>query len=199
MSKFEERFKQVYGEKVWENLTRYSGDFWDAETKFKFYIQNMMWITNFTKNKYKARMMLITLEKFYGENDIDFSKKLSSNMNVWETEHIIPVSRENIDKKYINSLGNLTLISRRLNGNDKYNVAEFETKKTLMEDYLEYNFYINDVFKKYNKFNEDDILEREQRLKEKFKNIFYDESNVFSLDMYFKKVLNYIEEERNGN
>ena len=63
-----------------------------------------------------------------------------------------PYTLRKIDK-YIgmHRLNNLTLISRKLNGDKKYKTADFQIKKYIMncstENYTEKDFYINRIFK----------------------------------------------------
>ena len=104
-----------------------------------------------------------------------------------------------------NHIYNLTLISRKLNGNEDYKIADFEKKKTVMyssdETYEEKAFYINRIFQdnqatdpsKYSEL----LLQRKEELEKAFKNIFIkcspdDSDNPL---FFFRDVLGYSESE----
>lgn len=174
-------------------------------------------VSNYYSNKGFARFILISIEKYYGKTKVNLAKERIINeenveegkdkkvIYVWETEHIIPQKEEcNYDSDYIRCLGNLTLISRTLNGNEKYKFEPFKKKCKIIREskWRENKFFVNKVFKKQWKFNEDVIDERYKRLKDRFINIFYEDKSrktfkskknlksevVFSLDK-FEKIL----------
>lgn len=202
MSSFEEKFKEVYGKNVLINLKKYNTFIPEGNmdivkydvSKFEQYTTRINNIKNFYKNHPQyTRFILITIERFYGVSNIDFSEKNDNNSNTWETEHIIPKETK---VKLVHSLGNLTLISRELNGCEEYKVSNFKIKKKLIKKFKENDFFINSVFNHgCVEFNEAMIENRGEFLIEKFENIFKDKDGKFTAEKYFEKVLNYKGEE----
>lgn len=89
-------------------------------------------VSNYYTNKRFARFILISIEKCYGKTTINLAEKKEKDKNVylWETEHIIPQKNEkDFDPDYIRCLGNLTLISGKLNSDKDYKNAEYKAKK----------------------------------------------------------------------
>ena len=107
----------------------------------------------------------------------------------------------NIDR-YLNKhcLNNLTLISRKLNGDTEYKTADFQTKITLMnsskENYKEKDFYINRIFKNQSAKLAKDyfrlLLERQYILQFDFDKIFKPDEIGIPI-IFFKDILGYSE------
>lgn len=90
-------------------------------------------VSNYYANKGFARFILISIEKYYGRTKIDLAKEHILDEGVvydWEMEHIIPQKNEkDYDPDYIRCLGNLTLISGKLNREEGYKDAAYEGKR----------------------------------------------------------------------
>lgn len=158
---------------------------------------------------------------------IKFNKKQAlkkGNFNrVWEIEHIFPSRGSNSFNEIIkvpkktnscpkkdtnnnkliiqitsNSICNLTLISRKLNGKEEYKKADFQKKKDIMNSpkYKEKDFYINRIFKNQSAKSSKDyfrlLLYRQLKLKVSFNRVF--KPNKFGIPIiFFKEVLKYSE------
>ena len=156
----------------------------------------------------------------------------------WEVEHIFPSKGQNsfdniinvlkkpdscpkegtnrneqIKKITRNSICNLTLISRELNGDEDYKIEDFETKKDVMNSpkkekdvknpakkdyYEEKDFYINRIFQDDQPTDPSEyldlLLRRKKELNQDFKKIFEmdGDDNPF---LFFKEVLDFSEHE----
>ena len=158
---------------------------------------------------------------------ITFNKKVvlkNGNFNrIWEVEHIfsskgtncfdeiikVPKKTNTCPKKgtynnklitqiTCNSICNLTLISRELNGKEKYKNADFQTKKKIMNPpkYKEKDFYINRIFKNRSAKPSKDyfrlLLARQLNLKFDFNRIFKPDVTGIPV-VFFEDVLGYSE------
>lgn len=166
-------------------------------------------ISNYYANKRFARFILISIEKYYGKTKINLAEediiekenlekgKYKRVKYVWETEHIIPQKNEkDYDPDYIRCLGNLTLISGKLNGEEVYKDAAYEGKRKyfleeicekefLKEKLPEKDFYLNKFFVEKEIFDVATVEERYKQLKREFKNIFIDSTNAeFTLSRF---------------
>ncbi|MGQ7543997.1 GmrSD restriction endonuclease domain-containing protein [Streptococcus suis] len=120
------------------------------------------------------------------------------NEKKWEIEHIFSLSKFNEEfsnKPFSshgeNSLGNLTLISRDLNGDEIYKVAQFKKKKEIIRDFEENDFYINQVFRS-NAISEKDyeklLICRKEQLQNDFINIFK-QNDIWNFSLFYNEVL----------
>ena len=173
---------------------------------------------------------------------ITFNKKVvlkNGNFNrIWEVEHIFPSKGTNCFDEIIkvpkktntcpkkgtynnklitqitcNSICNLTLISRELNGKEEYKNADFQTKKDVMnspkkekdvmnpakkEYYEEKDFYINRIFKNRSAKPSKDyfrlLLARQLNLKFDFNRIFKPDATGIPV-VFLRVVLGYSESE----
>lgn len=149
-------------------------------------------VSNYYTNKRFARFILISIEKCYGKTTINLAEKKEKDKNVylWETEHIIPQKNEkDFDPDYIRCLGNLTLISGKLNSDKDYKNAEYKAKKKIILEKgkfkIERDFYLNKFFEEKEIFNVATVDERYKQLKREFKNIFIDTTNAeFTLSRF---------------
>lgn len=125
----------------------------------------------------------------------------------------------NIDK-YLgkHNLNNLTLISRKLNGNEEYKNADFPIKKYIMncstENYTEKDFYINRIFKDKKTYEKTAyeikdylflLVNRDIKLKRDFNRIFLtDKFRIIKPDefgvpiIFFRDVLGYSKSDINS-
>ena len=128
-----------------------------------------------------TRFLLISIEKFKNNSEIDFTELDHKGNLIWQLEHVIPQS--NFEKKDSdkNKLGNLTLLHR--DTNVEISDETFIVKKNLLLDKDESKFYINEVFRR-DKFLKSDIEQRTIDLQLELKDIF---ENYF--DEYCEKVL----------
>lgn len=128
-----------------------------------------------------TRFLLISIEKFKNNSEIDFTELDHKGNLIWQLEHVIPQS--NFEKKDSdkNKLGNLTLLHR--DTNVEISDKTFIVKKNLLLDKDESKFYINEVFRR-DKFLKSDIEQRTIDLQLELKDIF---ENYF--DEYCEKVL----------
>ena len=128
-----------------------------------------------------TRFLLISIEKFKNNSEIDFTELDHKGKLIWQLEHVIPQS--NFEKKDSdkNKLGNLTLLHR--DTNVEISDETFIEKKKLLLDKDESKFYINEVFRR-DKFLKSDIEQRTIDLQLELKDIF---ENYF--DEYCEKVL----------
>lgn len=143
-----------------------------------------------TKQKHLTRFILITIEKFYGNSSIDFSKPAEKSDNfAWEIEHIIPQNSENpnketIKKDNINNIGNLTLLPSGINGDSDYGNKNFQKKKEFLNLNLSEGILtINDCFE-MDIFGDSEIENRKTELLDKFNNIFYETGKSRCLDNF---------------
>ena len=151
------------------------------------------------KQKHLTRFILITIEKFYGNSSIDFSKPAEESDNfAWEIEHIIPQNSENqnketIKKDNINNIGNLTLLPSGINGDSNYSNKNFQKKKEFLNLNLSEGILtINDCFE-MDTFGDSEIENRKTELLNKFNNIFYETGKArcienFSIENFVRKL-----------
>lgn len=210
---YSEKMKIVYGNGVVKdfeefeqrNDSHFPKDYTEFKTRLRKYVDRIGTedtgikeekksnkVSNYEENRHFTRFTLISIEKHYSRLKIDFAKKYDDqDTNKWETEHIIPRSKiENYSSDYIRCLGNLTLISRVLNGSEKYKNKSYKKKRKIIRDskWRENKFYINKVFKNQWNFNETLIDLRYKWLKRRFINIFYEDKSrkIFTLDKFEK-------------
>lgn len=198
---------EIYGEKV-VNAIKDKNDlgsedpiygFESLEEFLKTFLDKNRGYLNYYNPKHKqiTRFILITIEKYYGNSSIDFSKPYNINNFDWEIEHIIPQksndSRENQEVD-VNNIGNLTLLPRGINSHSNYSNKDFQTKKEYLKDNLspKDKLTINDCFEK-NTFGDNDIKNRKKELLDKFNCIFYENGKCeckenFSIKNYVKKL-----------
>ena len=156
-------------------------------------------VSNFNTHSRFARFILISIEKYYGKTKINLAELKKENaveekdqkvLYVWETEHILPQADKNkVDVCYIRSLGNLTLISRDLNGHKDYKNEEYKAKQKIILEKnkfkIEKDFYLNKFFEEKEIFDVVTVEERYKQLKKEFKNIFIDSTNAeFTLSKF---------------
>lgn len=151
------------------------------------------------RQKHLTRFILITIEKFYGNSSIDFSKPAEESDNfAWEIEHIIPQNSENqnketIKKDNINNIGNLTLLPSGINGDSNYSNKNFQKKKEFLNLNLSEGILtINDCFE-MDTFGDSEIENRKTELLNKFNNIFYETGKSrcienFSIENFVRKL-----------
>ncbi|HEL1907189.1 TPA: DUF1524 domain-containing protein [Streptococcus suis] len=167
---FKDRFIAVYGENVWRDFyqthrTPYQvkvgfQSIEEIESHLETYLSNITNVQNFyiDNNKQFLRFILISIERAYRPESrkYNFSELYYGfgNEKKWEIEHIFSLSKfddEFSNKRFRthvkNSLGNLTLISRDLNGDATYKEALFKEKKEIIRGFEEKDFYINQVFR----------------------------------------------------
>lgn len=128
-----------------------------------------------------TRFLLISIEKFKNNSEIDFTELDHKGKLIWQLEHIIPQSnfeKEDSDK---NKLGNLTLLHR--DTNVQISDENFVEKKEVLLDKDESKFYINEVFRRDN-FEKSDIENRSIDLINEFNEILRN-----NFDKYCEKVL----------
>lgn len=210
---YREKMKIVYGKGVvndfeefeQRNDSHFPKDYREFKTRLRRYVDRIgsedtgineekksNKVSNYEDNMPLTRFILISIEKHYSRSKIDFTKKdKDKGANKWEMEHIIPRSKiEDYTPDYIRCLGNLTLISRVLNGDEKYKQESYKKKRKIIRDskWREKRFYINKVFKNQWNFNETLIDLRYKWLKKRFLNIFYEDKSrkTFTLDKFEK-------------
>lgn len=210
---YREKMKIVYGEGMvkdfeefkHKNDSHFPKDYSEFKTRLRKYVDRIgiedtgikeekksNKVSNYEENKHFTRFTLISIEKHYSRSKIDFTKKDDDkNTYKWEMEHIIPRSKiEDYTPDYIRCLGNLTLISRVLNGDEKYKQESYKKKRKIIRGskWREKRFYINKVFKNQWNFNETLIDLRYKWLKKRFLNIFYEDKyrKTFTLDKFEK-------------
>ena len=130
---------------------------------------------------YFTRFLLISIEKFKSNNEIDFTELDHTGKLIWQLEHIIPQSKFEPGDSDKNKLGNLTLLHRYINV--KISNENFVEKKKVLLDKDESKFYINEIFKRDN-FEKSDIDKRTSDLTNDLNDII---DNHF--DAYCEKVL----------
>lgn len=130
---------------------------------------------------YFTRFLLISIEKFKSNNEIDFTELDHEGKLIWHLEHIIPQSKFEPGDSDKNKLGNLTLLHR--DTNVKISDETFVEKKKVLLDKVESKFYINEVFRR-DSFEKSDIDKRTSDLIKEFNEILGN-----SFDKYCKKVL----------
>lgn len=254
---FTDRFKGIFGDKIWddffkycrcENQTETFDSLEEVATQLITYSNKYDRVSNFyKKHKPFTRFVLICIERAYRSEsrDIEFLAPLQHSDNPndkkWEVEHIFPSKgqksfdniitvpkkpdscpkegtnhNEQIEKITKNSICNLTLISRELNGAEGYKNEDFQKKKDVMnspkkekdvinpakeEYYEEKDFYINRIFQDDQATNPSEYLElllqRKEELEKAFKNIFIKCSPEYSDNplFFFRDVLGYSESE----
>lgn len=152
--------------------------------------------TNYYENHPNyTRFVLITLEIINHDSSNSFIDLLTKTNEVWQIEHIIPQSRKHELKKpsLVNSLGNLSLITRGVNNSPPYSTADFQNKGDYLKNTIEENMFLNKCFKEYSNFSDNEIEIREEYLLEKFYEIFsenipYTNLDDFSIDSLIDKL-----------
>lgn len=149
-------------------------------------------VSNFNTHSRFARFILISIEKYYGETKINLAKRKRKSKNkfvyVWETEHILPQKNGGkYERCYVQSLGNLTLISQELNVRSTN--RSYEEKRKLFRDGKgkEKKFYLNKLYRRKT-FEKQDVDKRYKRLKSEFLKIFSEKKSKgeFTLDNFEK-------------
>ncbi|MGQ7549194.1 GmrSD restriction endonuclease domain-containing protein [Streptococcus suis] len=211
---FKDRFIAVYGENVWKDFyqthrTPYQvkvgfQSIEEIEYHLETYLSNITNVQNFyiDNNKQFLRFILISIERAYRpeSRQYNFSELYYGfgNEKKWEIEHIFSLSKFNEEfsnKRFRthvkNSLGNLTLISRDLNGDATYKEAQFKEKKEIIRDFEENDFYINQVFRS-NAISEKDyeklLICRKEQLQNDFINIFK-QNDIWNFSLFYNEVL----------
>lgn len=188
------QLEEIYGISVVEAIKKKSNrsytdpiyNFEDLRELLKTFLFYNTLIDNFYENhKPLTRFILITLEKYYGIDSINFSEPLNSySMNyTWEIEHIIPKSDSSISDP--NIIGNLTLLTNQLNTKNEYSAANFQTKKGIIDkpdNTVVKSLFLNNCFREYSTFGEKEINERTNFLLNKFNNIFYKDGDCTVID-----------------
>lgn len=229
---FKTKFIEIFGNKVWEDFCKYRrgkknrksfNSMEDVSVHLIKYKNRCNDLTNFYSHKQYTRFILICIELALGDSKIekDFDKRtplLNGNYNrKWEIEHIFPQNSfdntfrtlksglDPITDRYLDKhcLNNLTLISRKLNGDTKYKTADFQTKVKLMTsskgNYKEKDFYINRIFKNPSAKSAESekdyfrlLLERQHILQFDFDRIFKPDEIGIPM-IFFRDVLGYSE------
>lgn len=183
-----DRDTPIYGFEMLEKLLK------------KFLSDNKSY-SNYYRSEHKqvTRFILITIEKFYANSSIDFSKPAKKSKNFsWEIEHIIPQNSENqnietIKKDNLNNIGNLTLLPSGINGDSNYGNKNFQKKKEFLNlNFSEGVLTINDCFEK-DTFGDSEIENRKTELLDKFNKIFYEtgkspSTENFSIENFVRKL-----------
>lgn len=153
-------------------------------------------VSNYYENKGFARFILISIEKYYGETIINLAEIKSKSENKvvyeWETEHILPQKNEGkYERCYVQSLGNLTLISQELNVRSTNHSYEEKRKLFMKREGKEKEFYINKLYRRKT-FEKQDVDKRYKRLKSEFLKIFSENKSKgkFTLDK-FEKIIGF--------
>ena len=155
---FKTKFTQIFGDEIWDDFIEYvpckqhtksynsMHDVIKQLNEYKKKIANRNLYTE-GKNRRFARFVLISIERAFRpkSRSIKFNKKdklKNGHFNRrWEVEHIFQKSKFDNTFKGVtllnsglnkHSLGNLTLITRELNGEKKYIDADFQAKKSLV-------------------------------------------------------------------
>ncbi|HHW4958315.1 TPA: GmrSD restriction endonuclease domain-containing protein [Streptococcus suis] len=211
---FKDRFIAVYGENVWKDFyqthrTPYQvkvgfQSIEEIECHLETYLSNITNVKKFysDNNKQFLRFILISIERAYRPESrkYNFSELYYGfgNEKKWEIEHIFSLSKfddEFSNKRFRthvkNSLGNLTLISRDLNGDATYKEALFKEKKEIIRGFEEKDFYINQVFRS-NAISEKDyeklLICRKEQLQNDFINIFK-QNDIWNFSLFYNEVL----------
>lgn len=148
-------------------------------------------VSNFYKHKNFTKFILISIEKLNQYSFVDFSENNDAN---WQIEHILPqANKGKYELCYVRSLGNLTLLSEKLNV--KSTNLSYEEKRKLFWDWEgevegegeERRFHINKLYRRKT-FEEHDVEKRYKRLKNKFLKIFSANKSRgnFTLDKFEK-------------
>ncbi|MBF0937095.1 DUF1524 domain-containing protein [Abiotrophia sp.] len=220
---FKKRFIRIFGDDVWNDFidfgkskhaTKSFNSMHDVIKQLNEYKKKIANRNLYTKRKNLrfARFVLISIEKAFRPHSrsIKFNKKeklKKGHFNRrWEVEHIFPKSTFDNKFKGVNpsnngvnkhSLGNLTLITRKLNGTEGYKDADFQIKKSLIQrSKKNIGLYINCIFKNQSaKLTKDyfRLLEdRQLELKNDFDKIF--KPNEIGIPIiFFRDVLGYSE------
>ena len=218
---FTERFKETFGDEIWNDFIEYGRIKQDTKSfnsihdvikqlnAYKKKIANRNLYTK-GKNRRFVRFVLISIERAFRpkSRSIKFNKKDKLNNGHfnrrWEVEHIFPKSKFDNTFKGVtilnsalnkHSLGNLTIITRELNGEKKYIDADFQAKKSLVrQSKKNKGLHINRIFKnRFAKLSKDHyrlLLVRQRKLKYDFNRVF--QPNKFGIPIiFFRDVLGY--------
>lgn len=224
---FTNRFIRIFGDDVWNDFIDFGKskhatksfnsmhDVIKQLNEYKKKIANRNLYTEGKKRRF-ARFVLISIERSLRpkSRSIKFNKKdklKNGHFNrSWEIEHIFPKSKFDTTLKKINrrstllnkrlnkhSLNNLTLITRELNGKEKYKTADFQAKKRLIQQSKENEgLYINRIFKNQSAKSAKDyfrlLLKRQYTLKFDFNRIFKPDEIGIPI-VFFEDVLGYSE------
>lgn len=146
-------------------------------------------VSNFYKHKNFTKFILISIEKLNQYSFVDFSENNDAN---WQIEHILPqANKGKYELCYVRSLGNLTLLSEKLNV--KSTNLSYEEKRKLFWKWKEEErkFHLNKLYRRKT-FEEQDVDERYKRLKRKFLKFFSanESREYFTLDK-FEKIIGF--------
>lgn len=221
-------------EEAWGQIIKYKNKYGKISNFYKRHKQFTRFVLISIERKYREASRTITFSAPLKTGNKKYDKE-------WEVEHIFPSKgpkcfdniinvpkktnsspkegtnrNEQIEKITRNSICNLTLISRELNGAEGYKNEDFQTKKDVMnspkkekdvmnpakeEYYEEKDFYINSIFRDAQATHTSEYLElllqRKGKLEKAFKNIFIkcspdDSDNPL---FFFRDVLGYSESE----
>lgn len=207
---YRNKMKAVYGKKVVEYFEKFGNkkeksfpeNYEEFETRMKRYVFRIgdsdknisedkleKKVSNFNTHKYFAKFILISIEKLNQYSNIDLSEK---NANNWQIEHILPqANKGKYELCYVRSLGNLTLLSEKLNV--KSTNLSYEEKRKLFWKWKgeERKFHLNKFYRRKT-FEEQDVDERYKRLKRRFLKIFSvnESREYFTLDK-FEKIIGF--------
>lgn len=218
---FKKRFIRIFGDDVWNDFidfgkskqgTKSFNSIHDVIKQLNAYKKKIANRNLYTKRKNLrfARFVLISIEKAFRPHSrsIKFNKKeklKKGHFNRrWEVEHIFPKSKFdnkfkgfNLSNNAVNkhSLGNLTLITRKLNGTEGYKDADFQIKKSLIQQSKKnIGLYINCIFKNQSaKLTKDYfrlLEERQLELKNDIDKIFKPDEIGIPI-IFFRDVLGY--------
>lgn len=220
---FKKRFIRIFGDDVWNDFINFGKSKQDTKSfksmhnvikqlnAYKKKIANRNLYTK-GKNLRFARFVLISIERTFRTQNrsIKFNKKeklKDGHFNRrWEVEHIF--SKSKFDNKFKgftpsnsglnkHSLGNLTIITRELNGEKQYIDADFQAKKSLIQQSKENEgLYINCIFKNQSAKSTKDYFQlledRQIELKNDFDKIFKPDEIGIPI-VFFEDVLGYSE------
>ncbi len=216
-------------EEAWGQIIKYKNKYGKISNFYKRHKQFTRFVLISIERKYREASRTITFSAPLKTGNKKYDKE-------WEVEHIFPskgpkcfdniinVSKkpdscpkegtnrnEQIEKITRNSICNLTLISRELNGDEDYKIEDFQTKKDVMnspkkekdvmnpakkEYYEEKDFYINRIFKNRSAKPSKDyfrlLLARQLNLKFDFNRIFKPDATGIPV-VFFEDVLGYSE------
>ena len=223
VTNFTDRFIEIFGNKIWDEFIEYGPckqntksfnsmhDVIKQLNEYKKKIANRNLYTK-GKNRRFARFVLISIERAFRpqSRSIKFNKKQKLNNGhfnrSWEVEHIFSKSKFDNTFKGVtllnsglnkHSLGNLTIITRELNGEKKYIDADFQAKKSLIQQSKENEgLYINCIFKNQSAKSTKDhfrlLEDRQIELKNDFDKIFKPDEIGIPI-VFFEDVLGYSE------
>ena len=218
-------------EEAWGQIIKYKNKYGKISNFYKRHKQFTRFVLISIERKYREASRTITFSAPLKTGNKKYDKE-------WEVEHSFPSKGQNsfdniinvlkkpdccpkegtnrneqIEKLTSNSICNLTLISRELNGDEDYKIEDFQTKKDVMnspkkekdvmnpakeEYYEEKDFYINSIFRDAQATDTSEYLElllrRKKELNRDFKKIFEmnGDDNPF---LFFKEVLGFSEHE----